>query len=225
METLKPWDWKQVTGEHRRHWQTPAMEVFHFANLLRKEGKTRVYDLGCGLGRNILFLIQQGFEAHGSDLSRDAVATVNEQLMKIGYPHLVKHECMTSFSAAAESFQGVMAYNVIYHAYRSDLEATIRKVWDMLEPDGLFFSTFLPIPDGQFSSKVIAPNTIVKEGGEEDGIPHHFISREELPNLLSGFELVQVWERIWEYDHFTKKSRHLCVIARKKSPTSLQVGP
>lgn len=191
------------------------MEVFHFANLLRNESKKKVYDLGCGLGRNLLFLIDQGFEAHGSELSLEAVNEVNKELERIEYPHRVKNRCMTSVFEASGSFDAVMAYNVIYHALRSDLERTIGNIHDMLKSQGLFFSTFLVKPNEPFRSKVIEPNTIVKEGGEEDGIPHHFITRDEVPALLSGFELVQIWERIWEYDNFTKRSSHLCVIARK----------
>lgn len=212
---LRPWNWREVGGAHRRHWKTPAMEIFHFANLLHREDKRKVYDVGCGLGRNLLYLISQGFEARGSDLSPDAVAEVNAELERMDYPHRVSHSCMTGIAEAPGSYDAVIAYNVIYHAMREDLERTVGKIRDMLVPGGLFFSTFLPKTDEPFRSRVIAPNTIVKEGGEEDGIPHHFITREELPVLLSGFALVQVWERAWEYDNFTRKSRHLCVVARK----------
>lgn len=191
------------------------MEVFHFANLLRSENKNRVYDLGCGLGRNLLFLASQGFDMHGSDFSLSAVNEVNSELEQIDYPNRITHSCMTEIQAAPESFDAAIAYNVIYHSLRTDLERTIEKIKTMLVPGGLFFSTFLVVPSTPFRSKVIAPNTIVKEGGEEDGIPHHFITREELPVLLSGFELVQVWTRAWEYDNFTKKNVHLCVITRK----------
>lgn len=212
---LKPWNWKIVHGDQRLHWQTPAMEVFHFANLLRKESKRKVYDLGCGLGRNLFFLIDQEFDVQGSELSLHAVNEVNKELERMNYPHRIKQQCMTSFSEPPESFDAVIAYNVVYHALRADLEKTLYNAQNVLKPDGLIFSTFLVKPDNPFYTNEVEPNTIVKEGGEEDGIPHHFIMRDELPKLLTGFELIQVWERVWEYDNFNKKCRHLCVIARK----------
>lgn len=215
-ETLKPWKWNQVTGAHREHWQTPAMEVFHFANLLRKESKSKIYDLGHGLGRNLLFLNEQGFDMYGSDFSQDAVREVDQLLEQMGKSDRVKYHCMTKIEEEAHSFDAVLAYNVIYHSYRADLEHIIGKIYEILRPNGLFFSTFLVVPETPFTSEQAGPNTIVKRGGEEDGIPHHFITREELPRLLNGFELVQVWERVWEYENFTKRSRHMCVIARKK---------
>ncbi len=213
---LKPWNWQKVTGKDRLHWQTPAMEIFHFANILHREGKKKVYDIGCGLGRNFFYLLEQGFELYGSEYSIDAVNEVNNQLEQIKYANRIKHECMTELSEPDNHYDAIIAYNVIYHALRPDLEKIIAKLKSILKPEGLLFATFLAKGDKPITSKIIAPNTFVKEGGEEDGIPHHLITRDEIPLLIDGFELVQLWERIWEYDNFSKKGHHYCVIARKR---------
>lgn len=69
----KAWDWDRLSEGDRAYWGAPAGAVVEFAYRLKREGKRKVYDLGCGLGRHLLFFAQMGFDVCGSDLSEWAV--------------------------------------------------------------------------------------------------------------------------------------------------------
>ena len=54
------------------------IDIYVFDQLLRGRiapGR-RVFDAGCGGGRNLVYLLRQGFDVFGNDLNPDAVATV-----------------------------------------------------------------------------------------------------------------------------------------------------
>ena len=78
---LKPWDWKNIKGDDQEFWgQMPAKEVYQFSMELKKKNLNKVYDLGCGIGRNLFYLIDNDFDVHGSDLSKHAVDEINQKL-------------------------------------------------------------------------------------------------------------------------------------------------
>ena len=62
-----------LAGGARWELQEPQAEVVALVARLKAEGKPRVHDLGCGLGRHLLLLAAEGFEASGSGLTPAAV--------------------------------------------------------------------------------------------------------------------------------------------------------
>lgn len=53
-----------------------------FVDILPGAGGSRIVDIGCGIGRNLIFGTEMGFEMYGNDLSANAVEIAQEWLMK-----------------------------------------------------------------------------------------------------------------------------------------------
>jgi len=134
---LRPWDWTSIAPKEREYWLIPK-DVFEFIFHLNRRGQRKVYDLGCGIGRNLFFLIDMGFDVRGSEYSHDAVNEVNRHLEEIKYPHMVKQESMTEISEPDISFDAIIAYHVVYHSYVADMRRALRHIHQILKPGEVF---------------------------------------------------------------------------------------
>jgi len=211
---LKAWDWMAVDHKEREYWLTPSKDVFEFALQLSRCGKKKIYDLGCGIGRNLFLLIEMGFDVCGSDYSLDTVKEVNRRLEEIKYPRRVKHESMTEISEPDEAYDAVVAYNVVYHSYVADMRKTLGHIHRILKPGGSLLITFQSKRSPSYIKKEEAePGTVTKKEGSEAGIPHHFVDRNELFEMLSGYRILELNHVEHEYDELKSKSCHFIAIA------------
>jgi len=52
-----------------RNWLDPDPHIVRLTPIMQGRRVQRVLDLGCGVGRHLLYLARQGFEGHGLDIS------------------------------------------------------------------------------------------------------------------------------------------------------------
>jgi SAM-dependent methyltransferase len=214
---LKAWNWAILEPEDREFWLSPSGDVFEFALHLKHRGHRKVYDLGCGLGRHLFFLLEMGFDVYGSDYSLDAVRDVNQRLEEMVYEHRVKHESMTEISEPDESCDAVIAYNVVYHAYLADMIKTLNNIHRILRPGGSLLITFQSITSPIYNKEEeVEPRTIVKKKEPEIGIPHHLVDQDEILKLLSGYHIEDLKYVEHEYDGMRGRGCHFVVTATKK---------
>jgi SAM-dependent methyltransferase len=213
---LKAWNWSKLDPKERQYWSAPSKDVFQFAFYLKELRYKRVYDLGCGIGRNMFFLSDMGFEVYGSDYSLDAVNVVNQKLEEFKFPYKVKHESMTEISEKDENYDAVIAYNVIYHAYTSNMKKALNHIYRILKPEGSLLITFQSKRSPVYKpGEEVEPGTIIKKDGFEAGIPHHFVDRAEIFNLLTGYQIIELSHVEHEYDDLRFKGCHFVVTAKK----------
>ena len=214
---LKAWNWTAVDLREREYWSIPSGHVFEFALHLNRRGHRKVYDLGCGIGRHVFFLIDMGFDVYGSDYSLDAVREVNRRLEEIKYPHRIKHESMTEISEPDESYDAVIAYNVVYHAYSEDMKKALDNIHRILRPGGSLLITFQSKNSPIYKKEEeVEPYTIVKKDEPEAGIPHHLIDRDDLLEMLSDYRIAELSYVEHEYDGMKSRGCHFVVTAVKK---------
>jgi len=213
---LKAWDWRAISSKEKEYWLTPSKDVFEFALHLNRHRQRRVYDLGCGIGRNFLFLVETGFDVSGSDYSLDAVNEVNRRLEHMKYPRRVKHESMVEISEPDESYDAVIAYNVVYHSSVADMKKALNHIYRILKHGGSLLITFQSKRSPSYRrDEETEPGTIVRRDGLEVGIPHHFVDRQEIVELLSGYRIMELSHVEHEYDELKCKGCHFVVTALK----------
>jgi tellurite methyltransferase len=121
------------------------IDIYLFDQLLRGRitPGMKVFDAGCGGGRNLVYLMREGYDVYGADTHPAAIASVR-QLASALAPHLpaenFRQESLDRLSFA-EGFADVVLSSAVLHFAESDAHfgAMLRGTWRMLKPGGLFF--------------------------------------------------------------------------------------
>jgi SAM-dependent methyltransferase len=121
--------------------QFGPIDIYLFDQLLkgRIPRGSRVLDAGCGSGRNLVYLIREGYEVFGVDRDPDAVAAVRELA-----PHLpvtnFRVEPLEAITFDEASFDFVISSAVLHFARDDgDFQAMLLGSWRPLKPGGIFF--------------------------------------------------------------------------------------
>jgi SAM-dependent methyltransferase len=125
--------------------QFGQIDIYIFDQLLRGRitKGMRIFDAGCGSGRNLVYLLREGYEIFGVDADPRAIDAVR-QLSRALAPALAEANFRaepleaTSFP---DAFADVVISSAVLHFARDDqqFEAMLRGSWRVLKPGGLFF--------------------------------------------------------------------------------------
>ena len=121
------------------------IDIYLFDQLLRERVRPgmRILDAGCGFGRNLVYLLQTGYDVFGVDEDSQAIDAVR-RLAASGAPTLrqdnFRVEAVEGMSFP-DSFADLVLSSAVLHFARSDdqFDAMLRGMWRVLKPGGLFF--------------------------------------------------------------------------------------
>jgi tellurite methyltransferase len=125
--------------------QFGGIDIYLFDQLLRGRIRPgmRVFDAGCGGGRNLIYLLREGYDIFGVDADGRAIAEVR-RLASVLAPHLPAANFRAE-SVEAMSFPDAVAdvvlSSAVLHFARDDdqFQAMLRGSWRVLQPGGLLF--------------------------------------------------------------------------------------
>ncbi|MHB1023299.1 MAG: class I SAM-dependent methyltransferase [Acidobacteriaceae bacterium] len=157
--------------------QFGSIDIYLFDQLLRGRitRGMRVLDAGCGFGRNLVYLLREGYEVFGVDAS----ATAIEEMRRLAHllaPQLpaenFRVEPVEAMSFPDE-FADVVLSSALLHFARDDehFMAMLHSLWRVLRPGGLLFCRLassigmehLPVGRGHFRSPDGAERYLVDE--------------------------------------------------------------
>lgn len=121
------------------------IDIYVFDQLLRGRIKPgmRVFDAGCGGGRNLVYLLREGYDVCGNDADANAIAKVRSLAASLapGRAHDFRVEAIEQTSFPDASADVVLASAVLHFARDPvHFEAMLRQMWRVLRPGGLFFA-------------------------------------------------------------------------------------
>jgi SAM-dependent methyltransferase len=125
--------------------QFGPIDIYLFDQILRGRiaPGMRIFDAGCGYGRNLIFLLRQGFETFGIDADPQAIASVRGLAASLA-PSLgadrFRVESIERMSFPDHIAEVVLSSAVLHFARDSDqFRAMLQGTWRILKPGGLFF--------------------------------------------------------------------------------------
>ena len=173
---------EKSASEEREDGMVPFVE-----NLQKRlPPEASLLDVGCGRGRNTLYLSQLGFSAWGCDLSPVALEIAKRRAQQMDLPIYFQVSDLTCLPYRDNSFAGAICVHVLPYHLKADIAKGIREVWRVLQPHGWLYIDLLDLDDAEYGcGQKLEENTFLAS----DGTPIHFSSLQEITDLLNGFAL------------------------------------
>lgn len=163
-------------------------------------------DVGCGTGRNTLYLAKQGIEAYGFDQSVEAITKARKQQQELRLepaPQFWHHDLQNGIPTNESSMDLVMDIFVYKHQIDSEVRASYRReVARVLQPSGIFLLSLAEPEDGYYGS---CP--LLEEKSNQQGLQVILDPVAQIPSIL--FSLSSLVEEM--KDQFS-----LCMAFRKE---------
>lgn len=121
------------------------IDIYVFDQLLRGRiaPGMRVFDAGCGGGRNLVYLLRSGYDVCGNDADAGAIAQTRALATSLAARgrHDFRVEPIEQTSFPDQHADVVIASAVLHFARdASHFEAMLRQLWRVVKRDGLFFA-------------------------------------------------------------------------------------
>ena len=187
------WDWDIV--KEREYWNDPSDESYYYAEKWKREGRKRILDLGCGLGRHSLLFARYGFHVTAIDTSQSAI----DHLSGYCSDHNIDIRCdvgdMHSLPYEDGDFDCIFAYLSVSHTDSKGIHRILSEMQRVLVPEGSLFFTLCSKDTWSFTQSCyprIDDNSIVKTDGPEKGLPHFYVDQDDIKKLMKDFQLVRI---------------------------------
>ena len=211
----KAWNWEGIDDTY---WKEVAEEFLPTALRWKHQNRKKILDLGCGIGRNALYLSRNGFDVYAFDLSDSGLLRLkreadNEKLVV----HITKGD-MLSLPYADEFFDCVLAFHSIYHTDYKGLNTVISEIHRVMKIDSEAYITLNSKENdawNQPDDTRIDAFTLIKTEPGEVKAPHTYLSFDEVEEILALFTVMQI-QQIFDYEE-DKKHAHFHIKIRKKA--------
>ena len=209
----KAWNWKNNIHEY---WQQVADEFLPVALQWKAAGLHKVLDLGCGIGRNALYLAEAGFSVHAFDLSKSGLARLTQEAKARNLDIKITFGDMIYMPFEDGLFDCLLAFHSIYHTDYQGLEKVVSEINRVLTQGGEIFLTLNSKENDAWNSHTyehIDQFTLLKDETTEKDVPHTYLSYQEVLDLLTDFKILKI-QQIFDYWE-NKKHAHFFIRCRK----------
>jgi len=138
-EGLSPKEWEEEYSEGTPHWaedMNPSEFVQDFVQKLEEDGAKTVLEIGCGNGRDSIFLSKAGFRVTAIDVAPSAIELARSNIVKAGEGVVTKVANAEDLPFDNGKFDAVFSLSVL-HA--TDLEKSLPEIYRVLDDDSCAF--------------------------------------------------------------------------------------
>lgn len=195
----KNYQYYDFTQSHR--------DIHRIVKIFNKKKIRRILDLGCGAGRNLLYLAKKGFEMYGIDIAGEGIKITKEGLRERKLKAILKvGNIFKSLPYRNNFFDAIISVQVLQHGKFSQINKAIKEIERILKPGGFVFITLC----GRYSkgkvrycvvktAKKIAPRTYLPTIGNEAGIPHYVYDKATIKKHYKNFKIIDLWRDDKDY--------------------------
>ena len=166
-----------------------GIDIYLFDQILRRRiaPGDRIVDAGCGHGRNLVFLLREGYDVYGADADPDAIREVQALAARLAASLPADHfrcepiEAMT-FPAGTAT---VVISSAVLHFARDDaqFEAMLAGSWRLLASGGMFFCRLASTIGVEAEVRPLAPGS--RRHRLPDGTDRYLVDEAQLMALTA----------------------------------------
>lgn len=182
--------WESFYATNRRPWRGVTM----IEHLPFPEG-SHILEIGCGNGKTAVFLRGQGYKVTAMDFSQSAIDMCQSSMDKD-----IEFVCGDALCMpfADGSFDGAVSYHVIEHLTADEMKTAVSEIKRVLKKGShLLIKVFSKGDMRSNKGERIDDSTVVRG----NGILYHYFTEEELCQIFSEFECVDICT-VEERTHF-----------------------
>jgi ubiquinone/menaquinone biosynthesis C-methylase UbiE len=195
--------------------------VIDFVRLLEEKECRKVLDLGCGAGRNAVFLAKEGFYVVGVDISSTALKMALQKVKEANLQNCsFVRQNFLNIPFLDSRFDAVISCCSIENQPLPEIKEALGEMRRVTTDRGLVLATLHSTKHWRFGlGKQISPGTFLATettSGRKVRFKTHFFHEEEAKRLFRNMELhiLSIKESIEETD---KKRVHWIIVAEKTS--------
>ena len=181
--------WEIVYQKEGDLYKDVGPEIKKYSKVLKKEKYKKILDLGCGTGRNAIYLAKQGFLVYALDISKTGVAIAKKKAKLLNLKNIKFNVAdMNQTPYPDNYFDAVVCMFTLSHGLLKDNQDAVNEIYRILRPKGMLMTQLMSVKDKTCGKgKKIEKNTFL--GGMEDDkhMMHHYFTKEEIGILLSEF--------------------------------------
>ena len=201
-------EWEDSYGNLDNHLFYPNEEVIRFVSkyirkriglnqfidILPCSSSRRVLDLGCGIGRHVMYCHDMGLEAYGVDLSEMAIATSIKWACSRGSNELIPRLVQTD--ARSLPFDTGFFQYLVSHATLDSMPFSIARVVvielaRVIEPHGLFYCDLISGDDIRHASEFSGEEIV--STAHEKGTMQLYFNLSSIRTLFDGlFDIMEL---------------------------------
>jgi NAD(P)-dependent dehydrogenase (short-subunit alcohol dehydrogenase family) len=189
---------KEVLDKQHRHWGTtysknpdmfglePSDPAQKAVEIFKKEGKTKILELGGGQGRDTIFFAQSGFQVYVLDYSETGIEAITQKAQVLGLSQSITpvcHDIRKPLPFKDEFFDGCYSHMLYCMALtNSELEFLSEEIRRILKPRGLNIYTVRHTNDPHYRTGIHRGEDMYEVGG----FVVHFFGKEKVKHLAKG---------------------------------------
>ncbi|MFH1367310.1 MAG: class I SAM-dependent methyltransferase [Patescibacteria group bacterium] len=201
--------WNQVFKKQGKVFLEPQEEMPKIAVIFKRHKVKRVLDLGCGSGRQLVFLAQRGFSVYGFDIAEEGIKIAKDWLKSEGLETDFKIGSIYKRLPYSDNFfDAAISTHAIHHGKIEDVRKAIGELHRVLKPNGLIFVNLRKRRIKKYDSKnpiiekhgkqkhtykMIAERTYMPTEGGEKGLIHYLFNKKQIKKEFRDFKIDKIW--------------------------------
>jgi tRNA (uracil-5-)-methyltransferase TRM9 len=226
MEYMKSSDkqlWLENILKYDLGW--PDENIIRFINKNYRHAKKsnmKIMDLGCGSGRNSVFLAAEGFKIYAVDYHKENVDMTVTRVKETGRDIVGIQNFETDIPIEDSELDCAIGWGVLFLSIKEKRIALLKNINRVLKKDALFFSNWRSKEDYFYGKGIeIEENVFMLDDSAEKhgiaGMTYYFADIADLKDLYQqcGFEIYNVEKREFTIDNMQVRNSHWHIWAKK----------
>lgn len=191
----KETEWEMIWDEIYREQGIVQNQVLEpvkvFIEKLKNKRLLKVLDLGCGTGRNAIYMAGIGLQVTATDISDKALEITEKRAKQLGLSlETVRHD-IRYIPFKDGVFDAVLCSWVSGHGTLDNLKKQADEMLRVVKKGGMVFVDYPSVEDENYGvGREIEKNTFLDNMPAEEKIPHHYSSMEELERIYAKYQHV-----------------------------------